>query len=300
MALLLNGTARLRNLVLNDVRDHALLSFKNLELALSPSDVLSGPVMLSRVVLDAPVATVHISPEGQLNWRAALPSTPSAVEASKTTAALAVHVHQFTLRGGAVDFADASVKPAVQSRMTDLNAEVNNFNSQSHTQADATLKAKLDGKAKLAVQARAQPHSVTSFLDAKVQATGVDLTRFSGYAQKYLGYPLDKGKLSLEASYRIKDKQLQADNHVWIDQLTLGEPVSSPHAIDAPVSLGVSLLKNSSGQIDIDLPVSGSVDAPEFSFGGLVAQTIGHVLVKVVTAPVRAIGSLISGDDKAD
>ena len=74
----------------------------------------------------------------------------------------------------------------------------------------------------------------------------------------------------------------------------------SPHAIDAPVSLGVSLLKDSSGKIDINLPVSGAVDAPEFSFGGLVAQTIGNVLVKVVTAPVRAIGNLIGGDDKAD
>jgi Domain of Unknown Function (DUF748) len=131
-----------------------------------------------------------------------------------------------------------------------------------------------------------------------LQATGVDLTRFSGYAQKYLGYSLNKGKLSVEASYRIRDKQMQAENHVLIDHLTLGEQVPGPHAIDAPVSLGVSLLKNSSGQIDIDLPVSGAVDAPEFSFGGLVAQTIGNVLVKVVTAPVRAIGSWVSGDEK--
>jgi hypothetical protein len=87
---------------------------------------------------------------------------------------------------------------------------------------------------------------------------------------------------------------------VWIDHLTLGEQVPSPHAIDAPVSLGVSLLKDSSGKIDINLPVAGSVDAPEFSFGALVAQTIGNVLVKVVTAPVRAIGSLLGGDEKED
>jgi hypothetical protein len=42
------------------------------------------------------------------------------------------------------------------------------------------------------------------------------------------------------------------------------------------------------------------VDAPEFSFGGLVAQTIGNVLVKVVAAPVRTIGSLLGGDEKED
>jgi hypothetical protein len=177
---------------------------------------------------------------------------------------------------------------------------VSHLSTQANTTADATLKAKLDGKATLDVQARTQPLNVTKFLDANLQARGVDLTRFSGYAQKYLGYPLHKGKLTLEASYRIRDKQLHGDHHVLIDQLTLGEPLPSPHAIDAPVSLGVSLLKNSSGQIDIDLPVSGAVDAPEFSFGGLVAQTIGNVLVKIVTAPVRAIGSLIDADEKDD
>lgn len=310
MALLLNGTAHLDSVVLNDVRDRELLSFKTLELTLSPSDVLAGPVTLSRMMLGAPKATVRISSEGQLNGLAALPSTqtklsqpqPSqpSTESPNVNPALAVYVNQFTLHGGAVDFSDASVKPAVQSRMTHINVEVNNISNQANTPVDATLKARLDGKAMLDVQARMQPRHVTSFLDAKVQAKQVDLTRFSGYAQKYLGYPLDKGKLSLEASYRIKDKQLQADNHVLIDQLTLGDPVPSPHAIDAPVSLGVSLLKNSRGEIDINLPISGAVDAPDFSFGGLVAQTFGNVLVKVVTAPVRAVGSLVGGEEKTD
>jgi len=305
MALLLNGTAHLDNLVLNDARDRALLSFTTLELALSPSDVLAGPVTLSRVLLDEPKATVRISPEGQLNWLASSPlaqvqSSQPSTAPSNASPALAVSINQFILRGGAVDFADASVKPAVQSRMTDMNVAVNNISTQASTPADVTLKAKLNDKAMLDLQARTQPFNVTSFLDAKVQAKHVDLTRFSGYAQKYLGYPLDKGKLSMDAIYRINNKKLQADTHVFIDQLTLGDQVSSQHAIDAPVSLGVSLLKNSSGQIDIDLPMSGTVDAPEFSFGGLIAQTVGNVFVKVVTAPAHAIGSLVSGDEKTD
>lgn len=298
-ALLLNGSTQLQEVVLNDVRDRALLSFKTLALSLSPSDVLAGQVTLSSVMLDGPQAVVRIHTDGQVNWLAALP--PAQSEQTQPTAAskaFAIQVDQFTLRGGAVDFADTSVKPVVQTRLTDMNGVLTNISTQPGAQADVALKANLGSSAPLNVQARVQPLNVTAFLDAKLQATGVDLTRFSGYAQKYLGYPLNKGKLSVEASYRIQDKQLQAENHVLIDHLTLGEQVPGPHAIDAPVSLGVSLLKNSSGQIDIDLPVSGAVDAPEFSFGGLVAQTIGNVLVKVVTAPVRAIGSWVSGDEK--
>lgn len=299
IALLLNGSSQLQEVVLNDVRDRALLSFKSLALSLSPSDVLAGPVTLSSVMLDGPQAVVRIHTDGQVNWLAALPPVqPEQSQPTTNSKAFSVQVDQFTLRGGAVDFSDTSVKPVVQTRITDMNAVLTNISTQPGAQADVALKANLGSSAPLNVQARVQPLNVTAFLDAKLQATGVDLTRFSGYAQKYLGYPLNKGKLSVEASYRIQNKQLQAENHVLIDHLTLGEQVPGPHAIDAHVSLGVSLLKNSSGQIDIDLPVSGAVDAPEFSFGGLVAQTIGNVLVKVVTAPVRAIGSWVSGDEK--
>jgi uncharacterized protein involved in outer membrane biogenesis len=299
MALLLNGSTQLQEVVLNDVRDRALLSFKNLALSLNPSDVLVGPLVLSSVSLDGLQAAVRIHTDGQVNWLAALPPAQSE-QTQPTTAskAFSVQVDQFTLRAGSVNFSDASVKPVVQTRLTHMNAVLTNISTQPGAQADVTFKANLGSTAPLNVRARVQPLDVTAFLDAKLQASGVDLTRFSGYAQKYLGYPLEQGKLSIEASYRIKEKQLQAENHVLIDQLTLGEQVPSPHAIDAPVSLGVSLLKDRHGQIDIDLPVSGAVDAPEFSYGGLVVQTIGNVLVKVVTAPVRAIGSWVSSDEK--
>lgn len=296
----LNGTTQLQDLVLHDADDRHLLSFKNLALTLSPSDVLAGQLALSHVLLDTPQADVRVQKDGQLNWVKAFPSQPEQSKPAAGQSAFAMQVDLLTLRGGAVAFADASVKPTVQTRIIDMNAVFNNFSTQPGTQADLSLKANLGAAAPLNLQARLQPLNVTSFLDAKLQAKQVDLTRISGYAQKYLGYPINKGKLSVEASYRIKDKQLQADNHVLIDRLTLGDQVPSPHAIDAPVSLGVSLLQNSSGQIDIDLPVSGAVDAPEFSYGGLVAQTIGNVLVKVVTAPVRAIGNLLGSDDKAD
>jgi uncharacterized protein involved in outer membrane biogenesis len=286
--------------VLHDADDRHLLSFKNLALTLSPSDVLAGQLALSHVLFDNPQADVRIQKDGQLNWAKAFTSESEQSKPAAGQSAFAMQVDQFTLRGGVVAFVDASMKPTVQTRITDMNAVFNNFSTQPGTQADLSLKANLGASAPLNLQARLQPLNVASFLDAKLQAKHVDLTRVSGYAQKYLGYPIEQGKLSVEAIYRIKDKQLQADNHVLIDRLTLGDQVPSPHAIDAPVSLGVSLLQNSSGQIDIDLPVSGAVDAPEFSLGGLVAQTIGNVLVKVVTAPVRAIGNLLGSDDKAD
>lgn len=64
--------------------------------------------------------------------------------------------------------------------------------------------------------------------------------------------------------YRVDGGKLQADNQVFLDQLTFGERVESPEATKPPVLLAVSLLKNARGEIDVNLPISGSLDDPQF------------------------------------
>ena len=55
------------------------------------------------------------------------------------------------------------------------------------------------------------------------------------------------------------------DNKVVIDQLTLGDRVESPQATKLPVGLAVTLLRDHEGKINLDIPVTGRIDDPEFS-----------------------------------
>jgi len=100
-----------------------------------------------------------------------------------------------------------------------------------------------------------------------------------------VGYPIQRGKLSLDVAYRIKDRELQASNRVVLNQLTFGDKIDSPDATKLPVMLAVSLLKDRAGNIDINLPVSGSLDDPEFSVGGIILRVFVNLIVKAVTAP---------------
>jgi hypothetical protein len=45
--------------------------------------------------------------------------------------------------------------------------------------------------------------------------------------------------------------------------------------------------------IDLDLPISGSLDDPKFSYGRIIWKAIVNVLTKLVTAPFRALGKLL-------
>jgi len=83
-----------------------------------------------------------------------------------------------------------------------------------------------------------------------------------------------------------------------MDQLTLGEKVASPEARDLPLDLAIGILQDSDGRIELGLPISGSLDDPSFSYGGIVWQAIANVLSKIATAPFHALGALFGGDEK--
>jgi hypothetical protein len=85
---------------------------------------------------------------------------------------------------------------------------------------------------------------------------------------------------------------------VVIDKLVLGERVQSPGARDLPLDLAIALLEDSDGRIDLGLPITGSLDDPQFSYGAIVWKVITNVLTKIVTAPFRALGALFGGGDE--
>ncbi len=148
------------------------------------------------------------------------------------------------------------------------------------------------------VVGKLNPLAAKSFLDIKAEVKGVDLVAFSPYSGKYAGYNIEKGKLSLNVAYKLENKQLTAENQLFIDQLTFGDKVESPDATQLPVNLAIALLKNNRGEIDLNLPISGSLDDPEFSIGGLVIKVIVNLFVKAVTSPFALLGSMFGGGEE--
>jgi hypothetical protein len=74
--------------------------------------------------------------------------------------------------------------------------------------------------------------------------------------------------------------------------------VDSPDATTLPVNLAISLLKNNRGEIDLNLPISGSLDDPQFSIGGLIIKVIVNLFVKAVTSPFALLGSMFGSGEE--
>ncbi len=235
-----------------------------------------------------PVAAAPTTPGKTAEVKAAEPAKP----------ALPIKIAKITLQNGTVNFSDFFVKPNYTVNVTKLGGRVTGLSSAADTVADLDLRGSYANSAPVSIVGKLNPLAAKSYLDIKTDISGVDLVAFSPYAGKYAGYNIEKGKLSLNLAYKLENKQLTADNKLFIDQFTFGDKVESPDATKLPVNLAISLLKNNRGEIDLNLPISGSLDDPQFSVGGLVVKVIVNLFVKAVTSPFALLGSMFGGGEE--
>ncbi|SDP70122.1 protein of unknown function [Ralstonia sp. 25mfcol4.1] len=200
-----------------------------------------------------------------------------------------------TINKGNINFSDFFVKPNYSANLTDMKGSVSKVSSADPTPADLVLDGRLDDDAPVSISGKVNPLGEQLYLDIAAKAAGVELTRLTPYAAKYAGYPITKGKLTVDVAYKIENGKLDAKNHLYLDQLTFGDKVDSPDAVKLPVLLAVSLLKDRNGVIDINLPVSGSLSDPEFSIGGVIMRVIVNLLTKAITSPFSLIASAFGG-----
>ena len=242
-----------------------------------------------------PVASAAERPvAGAAAGKAAAPVPPTTAQAPTPP----IRIAKVTLQGGTVNFSDFFVKPNYTVNLTKVSGRVSGLSSAADTVADLELRGKYANSAPVQVVGKLNPLAAKSFLDIKADVTGVDLVPFSPYSGKYAGYNIDKGKLSLNVAYKLENNKLAAENRLFVDQLTFGDKVDSPDATTLPVNLAIALLKNNRGEIDLNLPISGSLDDPDFSVGGLIVQVIVNLFVKAVTSPFALLGSMFGGGEE--
>jgi len=70
-------------------------------------------------------------------------------------------------------------------------------------------------------------------------------------------------------------------------------------AASLPVKLAVALLADRNGVIDLDLPISGSLNDPQFSLGPVIVKVILNVIVKAITAPFSLLAHALGGGGEA-
>ncbi|MBG6220028.1 MULTISPECIES: DUF748 domain-containing protein [unclassified Janthinobacterium] len=228
-------------------------------------------------------------------------TVPLASATPAADAAFPVRVRRVRLENAKLDFADLSLRPQFAAKIYALNGLVTGLSTQADARSQIELDGRIDEFGMARVRGQLNPFAPTDNTDLNVLFKNVDMVAASPYTVKFAGYKVAEGKMSLDLQYKVRNRQLDGSNQIVLDKLTLGERIDGPDALKLPLTLALAILKDSDGRIELGLPVSGDMNDPQFSYGALVWKAVGNVLTKIVTAPLRALGSMLGiSADKLD
>ena len=209
-----------------------------------------------------------------------------------------IRIKRVEIRDGAADFTDHSVEPNFSAAMLGLHGSVVGLSSDPASRAQVTLDGNVDRYAPVSIKGQLSPFAPASYTDMALSFHNMELTTFNPYSGKFAGYSIAQGKLSTELHYHVENRKLEASHHVVIDQLEFGAATDSKQAVPLPVKLAAALLKDRNGVIDLELPVSGSIDDPAFKIGPIIWKLVVGLITKIVTAPFALLGSLFGGGEQ--
>lgn len=280
------------------------LNLNRLGLALQPGE--KPRIEIGELRLADFFSRLEINEQGQFNLQnvaakpaaGAAPAAPPApaVAASAPDSVLSRLPVELLIEGmqfsnGRIDFNDRFVRPNYRADLSEMNGRIGRLDSRSRDMATLAFSGRVAGTGLLEIGGALNPTVIPPALDIQAKAHDIELPGLTPYSSKYAGYPIERGKLSVDVAYKIEsDGKLEATNQIIVNQLTFGPKTDSPDATKLPVPLVVALLQDKNGVIDLDLPLSGSVSDPQFSIGALIWKVIVNLFTKAVSSPFSVIG----------
>ena len=313
------GTSQAQDLpVGEELLNWKTLSLRGLTVALVPGRATR--VAVAETALSDFYARVIINESGRINLQdlmkpadavavpadaAAAPSAPASTEESAALAPV-IEMGPVSLVNGRVLFSDRFIKPNYSVNLSELTGRLSAFSSApasgeagtAPAMADLELRGRAEGTATIEILGKLNPLAKPLALDIAGKMRDLELPPLSPYSVKYAGHGIERCKLSMDVAYQVQpDGQLVAHNKLVLNQLAFGDPVEgAPNSL--PVRLAVALLADSNGVIEINLPISGSLNDPEFRLGPIIFRMILNLIAKAITSPFALLASALGGADE--
>ncbi|MFC1838566.1 DUF748 domain-containing protein [Thermodesulfobacteriota bacterium] len=295
----------LNDFEMKDTRsDTTVLSFKALSLDDIKAEVDKKSVSVTSVNLLKPELFLEMSEHKEINLsnlfkaQKSETKTTSPPEKTEDSNAWVFRVDEIRFEEGTAYYSDKSVKPLYKTGLYNMAFTINGIGSDMKSTAPFSFKTDIDKYAPFTIKGNLDPLDRQPGFEFTSMLKGLEMPHLSPYSAKFIGNNLKSGKLDLKLDYSLHGRKLKGNNNIVAKNLYLGEKVPVKPVINAPVGLGLALMRDISGVIDLDLGISGDLDDPGFSVSGIIIKTIVNIFVKAAASPFKLLGALIPGGNK--
>lgn len=291
------GTTRLDDMVsrLLDQPDPALrlasLEAEGVDLSFARNEL-----RVARASLSGPFARILIDEQGVLNLASITGEEATPDDDAEAPEPMAIGIGRIEIADGEMDFSDLDLPLPFRALVQSMRGSVSAVTSGSATPARVEIDGNVLPHGASTIRGTLDMFDPMRVMDLDVDFRNIEMQTLTPYLVRFAGRAIESGRLDVDLGWSIRNGQLEASNRLVIRELRLGERVDTPGAMRLPLDLAVALLTDRHGRIDLDVPVSGDVNDPEFRYAPLVFRALGNLLGRIATAPFRFLASLIGGD----
>ncbi|MEA3371704.1 MAG: DUF748 domain-containing protein [Campylobacterota bacterium] len=304
-----NGSLKIQDIFLNDSRDASpITSFNTLGLQAFTLELFPNRLYIDELDLDAFYVNVKINENKEMNLAQLMKPNENneRQEEMKTQEinateepAFPVSILKMNVALGSAEFSDYSLPIKFGTNIHDLNGVIYSISNMPGEASYVDINGVVDKYGSTKLKGSVKSANPKEFTDLDFNFRNLNLSSVSGYSASFAGHEIDEGKLFLDLGYDIQNSKLVGSNSVIIKQIKLGKEIEDENITVLPLGFVIALLEDDEGIIEIDMPVEGNVDEPDFKYGALVMNTIGNLIVKAVTSPFRFLGSMMGMDGEA-
>jgi hypothetical protein len=294
-----NGNAEIASLLTRDQKvNKDLVKWERFTLKDLMIDVQENRYTAASLAIDQPYARVTIRKDKTVNFS-------DLIIADQKPPQLLAHspvirkkpylkLGKITVTEGSSDFTDLSLILPFATHIQSLDGGASGVSSEQQSVITVALKGNAYDLAPVDLKGTISPY--LGDYHVELNFYGLPMPLISPYMVQFAGYKVEKGKMTLGLNYDVVNKHLTASNRLLIDQFELGEKVDNPNAVSLPLKLAVALLKDASGKIKFDVPITGSLEDPQFNIGALMTDALFNAITKVVASPFHAVAALFGSD----
>jgi hypothetical protein len=302
----LTGDIEVNELALTDtVKQERLVGWQKLRLDQLQLLLDANELSIASVSLEQPFARLNIAADGSTNFESLAAeeteaATPAAEPAEQTAEPMVVRVGKTEVNDGSVDFSDEALVLPFRVLISDFDGSVSTIDSTSSQPSRLDFKGQVGefGLTKLTGDVSIMDPTVSTAVELDFR--NLSMPTLTPYTAEFVGRRIDSGVLALDLTYEINNARLQGSNAIVLTDFALGDKVESENAVSLPLDLGVALLTDAKGVIDLDVKVSGDMNDPGFSAGGVILKAFANVITKAAAAPFKLLGGLVPGGEDSD
>jgi len=200
------------------------------------------------------------------------------------------------ITGGRFHYTDLATHDPFSMQISELSA-LSTAITQADKYADFDIHARVNQKGSLAGDLHVSRLGIRDMM-FNVQIDNLFLSDVNPYVDYYMGHSFLDGNLIFISKNTIDDYYLKSENTLLVEQIEVGKNTETNALYAVPMKLAIALLRDPKGNVDMELPIEGQLDDPEYKVGHIILQVLVNVFVKAATSPYKLLANMVGAGEE--